>query len=101
MKILRNSILCVWAAGIGLAQGADSGWTSQNPQPTGSVLRAVTALNSKTMIAVGEQGAILRTTDAGLTWKLISTRPAASLFGVSFTYPTTGIPVAPRAALLA
>ena len=45
MKILRNSILYVWATGIGLAQvAADSGWTFQNPQPTGNALRAVAAL---------------------------------------------------------
>jgi photosystem II stability/assembly factor-like uncharacterized protein len=64
MKILRNSILYVWATGIGMAQvGANSGWTFQNPQPTGNVLRAVAALNVKTMIAVGAQGSIFRTTE--------------------------------------
>jgi hypothetical protein len=76
MKILRNSILCVWATGIGLAQvGADSGWTIQNPQPTGNVLRALNAKHGSrgrrrvdTIIAVGDQGTILRTTDAGATW---------------------------------
>ena len=43
--IIRNPILCVLAAGIGLAQvGADSGWTLQTPLPTGNVLRALVAL---------------------------------------------------------
>ena len=98
MKILRNSILYVWATGIGLAQvGADSGWTFQNPQPTGNALRAVAALDVKTMIAVGAQGSILRTTDAGVTWKRISSGTAAMLSGVSFADANTGIAVGIRA----
>src|ERR1700747_1922281 len=101
MKILRNSILCAWATGIGLAQiGADSGWTFQKPQPTGSALRAVAVLNAKTMVAVGEQGAILRTTDAGVTWKLISSGTAATLFGVSFIDANTGVAVGDQGAIL-
>src|SRR5882757_8883272 len=101
MKILRNSILYIWVTGIGLAQvGADSGWTFQNPRPTGNALRAVAALNAKTMIAVGEQGEILRTTDAGVTWKRLSSGTAASLFGVSFTDANTGIAVGSQGAIL-
>ena len=95
MKILRNSILCVWATGIGLA---DSGWTSQNPQPTGSVLRAVVALNANTTIAVGDQGAILRTTDAGATWTRISSGTAAMLSGVSFADANSGMAVGDQGA---
>jgi hypothetical protein len=64
MKILGNTILYVWATGIGLVQVvADSGWTFQNPQPTGNALRVVAALDVKTMIAVGAQGSTLRTTE--------------------------------------
>src|SRR5689334_8106892 len=102
MKILRNSILCIWAAGIGLAQvGADSGWTSQNPQPTGNALRAVAVLNAKHLsrgrdragatIVVGDAGTILRTTDGGATWKHIVSGTTATLFGVSFADSNTGI----------
>jgi len=115
MKILRNSILYVWATGIGLAQvGTDSGWTFQNPQPTGNTLRGVAALNAQTMIAVGEQGSILRTTDAGVTWKRISsgtsalavpvrdagTGSNAGLSGVSFADANTGIAVGSQGAIL-
>ena len=68
MRILGNSILYVWATGMGMAQlGADPGWTFQNPQLTGNALRAVAVLNAKTMIAVGGLGTILRTTDIGVT----------------------------------
>src|SRR4051812_2835087 len=115
MKILRNSILYVWATGIGLAQvGADSGWTFQNPQPTGNALRAVAikatrhsvptrrmgALEVKTMIAVGEQGSILRTTDRGVTWKRIPSGTSAVLSGISFADANTGIAVGSQGAIL-
>src|SRR5947207_15434409 len=94
MQILRNSILFVWATGIGLADvGANSGWTFQSPQPTGNTLRSVAALNGNTMIAVGEQGSILRTTDAGITWKRTSSGMSAGLSGVSFADANTGIAV--------
>src|SRR5258708_10896088 len=101
MKILRNSILYVWATGIGLARvAADSGWTFQNAQPTGNALRAVAALDVKTMIAVGEQGSILRTTDTGVTWKRISSGTSAGLSGVSFADTNAGIAVGSQGAIL-
>src|SRR2546428_7464885 len=100
MKIIRNSILCVLAAEIGLAQvDADSGWTFQNSLPTGNILRAVAALNANTMIAVGEQGTVLRTTDAGATWARISSGTAASLYGVSFADASTGTAVGANGAI--
>src|SRR5438270_707987 len=101
MKILRNSILYVWATGIGLAQvAADSGWTFQNPQPTGNALRAVAAPDVKTMVAVGAQGSILRTTDRGVAWKRISSGTSATLSGISFGDANTGIAAGSQGALL-
>lgn len=92
MKILRNSILYIWVTGIGLAQvGGNSGWTFQNPNPTGNPLRAVAALNDKTIISVGGEGSILRTTDGGVTWERISSGTSAGLSGVSFADANTGI----------
>ena len=47
MKILKRSILSVWAAGAGIAQlDAESGWTTQNPQFTGNRLHAVATLHA-------------------------------------------------------
>ena len=111
MKTLRNSILCVWATGIGLAQvGVDSGWTFQNPQLTGNALHAVAVLNAKhssrgrlhlnTMIAVGDQGSILRTTDGGATWTQISSGTTAGLSGVSFAGANTGVAVGGQGVIL-
>ena len=111
MKILRHSILCVWAAGSGLAQvGADSGWTFQNQMPTGNALHAVAPVNAENapgrreraegMIAVGDQGAILRTTDAGATWTQVSSGTNAALTGVSFADASTGIAVGSAGAMV-
>src|ERR1051326_4896056 len=101
MKILRNSILYVLVTGLGLSQvAADSGWTFQNPQPTGNALRAVAALDVRTIIAVGDQGSILRTTDTGVTWKRISSGTSALLSGISFADANTGLAVGRQGPLL-
>src|SRR5258706_15549703 len=101
MKILRNSILYVWATGIGLAQvAADSGWTFQNAQPTGNALRAVAALDVKTVIAVGAQGSIVRSTDSGVTWKRMPSGTSVELSGISFADANTGIAVGSLGAIL-
>src|SRR3974390_1848821 len=111
MKTIRNSIFCVWVAGIGWAQGsADLGWTFQNPQRTGNTLHAVSALSAKpvsrkwgrtgTMIAVGDVGTILRTTDAGAVWTLIPSGTSAGLTGVSFADANTGIAVGSQGVIL-
>src|ERR1700689_1247560 len=104
MKMFRKSILYILSAGIGLAQvAADSGWTFQNPMTTGNALHGVSALNTEnasrhgdraeSMIAVGDNGTIVRTTDGGATWVQISSGTNAGLTGVSFADANTGIAV--------
>ena len=101
MKILANWIRYIRAAGIGLAQtGADSGWTWQNPLPTGNFLRAVVALNSNTLIAVGASGTILRSTDGGATWTRRASGTASDLFGVSFINANVGAAVGAQGTIL-
>src|ERR1700716_3778097 len=48
--------------------GRQSGWFFQNPRPTSNDWRAVAALPSGTVVAVGAAGTILRTTDGGGSW---------------------------------
>jgi len=51
-----------------LANEAD--WQWQHPSPQGNRLYDVHALNEREMIAVGEVGTILKTTDGGDSWTL-------------------------------
>jgi len=47
-------------------------WQWQNPSPTGNQLYAVRFLDASTAVAVGEAGAILRSTDAGASWQALA-----------------------------
>ena len=89
MKTIR--ILYVLTAGIGLAQSpAASGWFWQNPLPRANYLSAAVALDSNTVVAVGDGGTILRTTDGGATWPAVSSGTTKWLARVSFTGANTG-----------
>ena len=72
---------------------AQSGWYWQNPLPQGNSLRAVAVLDGKTVIAVGDAGTILRTTDGGASWRRQFSGTANHLYGVSFTDANTGTAV--------
>src|SRR4051794_40449636 len=50
-----------------------SGWNWGNPQPQGHTLRAVEFANATRSYAAGEFGTLLRTDDAGATWKGVAT----------------------------
>jgi len=60
----------------------------------------VAALTAQTIIAVGDQGSIVRTSDAGVTWKRLSSGTAATLLGVSFIDANTGIAIGRQGAIL-
>src|SRR5229473_3060890 len=64
---LRTCALCL---GIAAAPNASlaGGWFWQNPFPQGNDLNAVAAIDTDTMVAVGNLGAVVKTTDGGLTW---------------------------------
>ena len=59
-------------------------WKWQNPTPTGSTLRSVTFLDATTVIAIGDNGAAVRSNNAGLSWINIDTATGHSLHDVSF-----------------
>ena len=52
------------------------------------------------MIAVGDSGTILRTTDAGSNWTLVSSATSAQLFGVAFADARTGVAVGAQGTIL-
>lgn len=47
-------------------------WQTVEPRPLGGSLLGVAWRNATTVFAVGAQGAILRSTDAGMSWSLVS-----------------------------
>ena len=59
-------------------------WKWQNPTPTGSTLRSVTFLDATTVFAIGDNGAAVRSNNAGLSWINIDTATGHSLHDVSF-----------------
>ena len=85
MKIV---ILIVLAAGISSAEtAAPSGWSWQNPQPTGNTLSAVAVLDVNTVVA---EGTILRTGDSGATWTQPFSGTTEYLRAISFINANTG-----------
>ena len=47
---------------------ADAQWYWQNPLPQGNTLSCVSFSDADNGLAVGDNGAIIRTTDGGATW---------------------------------
>jgi len=64
---LRTCAVCLGIAAAPTASFAD-GWFWQNPFPQGNDLNAVAAIDANTMVAVGNLGAVVKTTDGGRTW---------------------------------
>ena len=70
---------------------AESGWFQQNPrQPTGNDLEAVATTDANTVVALGASGTIVRSTDNGATWTLVSSGTSNFLAGLSFVDANTG-----------
>jgi len=56
----------------------------QHPLPTGNLLNSVRFMNSQTGFAVGDVGTIMKTTNGGQNWNIISSPISASLLDVTF-----------------
>jgi photosystem II stability/assembly factor-like uncharacterized protein len=72
--------------------GAPAGtaqWVWQNPLPQGNDLIDVKMLDSKTGIAVGWGGTILRTTDGGQNWRLVNIGNLLNTFDQYYTLHVT------------
>lgn len=52
---------------------SQSGWTFQNPYPTGNTLYSLVFANSLTGYAVGYNGTLIKTADGGASWTSINT----------------------------
>src|SRR5215471_13831403 len=103
MKVCKISLVAVsglvvlsttqaQAAGQTSGSSFTSGWVWQNPLPQGHHLESVAFLDPDTLVAVGQYGTVLKSTDAGLNWTIQN--PAIhSLFAVTFSDALTGTAV--------
>jgi hypothetical protein len=75
-------------------------WTTQNPLPTGNSLRAVYFPDANTGYAVGMNGIILKTIDAGTNWVLQASGTTNNLKSVFFTDANNGYVVGDHGTIL-
>ena len=74
-------------------------WSSVPSGTTSNLNRAV-LLNSGTGFAVGDNGTILKTTDAGATWTTLTSGTTSTLHGVDFLNPNEGFTVGDNGLIL-
>jgi photosystem II stability/assembly factor-like uncharacterized protein len=95
-----NSVRVVVANQIGSTASQDAAiesldWAYAVPKPTGDDLYATSWLNSSVAVAVGYNGTIVRSTDAGLSWRIVHERRTGEywLNDVAFNGSTIGVAV--------
>src|SRR5216684_6752796 len=94
MKVIPRVLLLLIIAGVRTGPLAQSGWFRQNPVlPTQNTLWSPAVLDLMTVVAVGEGGTIVRTSDGGNTWTLQPSGTVHDLRGVSFVDAYTGTAV--------
>jgi photosystem II stability/assembly factor-like uncharacterized protein len=77
---------------VSLAPAEQTPWQWVNPLPQGNLLNNVWAVNQDTVVSVGENGTILRSTNGGQTWDVRHNVAGISeqLFAVQFVSDSTG-----------
>ena len=96
LSICMANELIGWAVGNGgkiiFTPDGGQNWVDQT-SPTGADadLYSVACLGPTTAVAVGEQGVILRTVNAGATWTKVAVTSYVDLFCVSFGGASNGI----------
>src|SRR5260370_23745615 len=94
MKVLlRVLVLFFGITGLRASAFAQPGWFWQNPLPQGNDLRAAATVDPSTVVAVGDLGTILNTTDGGANWTRHNSGTTNILDGVSFVDADTGTAV--------
>lgn len=78
--------LVLAAPSLGVAQT----WTRQAPLPTAVPLRGIRMLSHREAWAIGAEGVLVHTTDAGRTWSRTTFSPRAGMSSVTFVDPSTG-----------
>jgi photosystem II stability/assembly factor-like uncharacterized protein len=100
-----NVYLCrIVSVVMSLVTAADSfaqqQWFWKNPLPQGNGLRGLFAIDANILCAVGDFGAILKTTDGGSSWLAQPSRTTIHLKGVWFTDANRGIVVGDSGTIL-
>ncbi len=82
IRILVLSTILISATGAG-----QTSWQWVNPLPQGNLLNGITSVNADTILAVGDYGTIIKTTNGGTTWLVTPTAGGMteSLFDIDFT----------------
>src|SRR5438128_5799305 len=93
------ALVLVTSTFLGYAN-AYTGWIWSNPLPQGNPLVSIAIVDASTMVAVGELGTIVRTTDGGHRWTQISSGTTQDLRGVSFAGPNAGTAVGASGTIL-
>ena len=75
-------------------------WVWQNPLPQGNTLQDFSFIDTNNGFAVGARGTILKTTDGGNNWEIITGETEDDLYGVSFTDSNIGTVVGNFGAIL-
>jgi photosystem II stability/assembly factor-like uncharacterized protein len=70
---------------------AQENWFWQNPRPHGNHLRAVQTINPNLIVAVGDRGTVMKSTNGGIQWTVQYSGVTANLNGLAFIDANTGI----------
>lgn len=92
------TILCfLWSGSQSFSQ---TQWTWLNPSLPAYTFNDVKCLDSSTVVIVGNSGTILRSTDAGESWKSVHNPTSNNLLAISFSDRDHGIVVGDSGTLL-
>ncbi|MEI7727433.1 MAG: YCF48-related protein [Bacteroidota bacterium] len=89
---MKNLLLLLFALFVINSLQAQN-WQWMNPLTQGNGLYCIKLVTPTTGIAVGEFGAILKTTNSGSTWNVQPSGTSQGLFSVSFPNENTGYAV--------
>lgn len=70
---------------------SQSTWSWQQPYPCGNFLRDVKMVSADTIYACGTMGTVMKTTNAGANWNVLTTNTHAHLCSIDFLDANTGI----------
>ncbi len=89
--MIRLAWMVVLLLSVGIVRASEA-WVRQHPLPHGNELFDVHCVNESTAIAVGLNGAIIKTVDSGASWQVIAgqTEPEDAFYSVFFVNEKTG-----------